>query len=79
MSSSFKGLTPGKVVLIFGVGFMHFSLKMLTSLANNFSMQNSIFKNSFGRKIFICKPIFKIFAAHFRTKGVLNHDKIIIV
>ena len=29
--------------------------------------------------MFICKPIFKIFAAHFRTKGMLNHDKIIFV
>ena len=29
--------------------------------------------------MFICKPIFKIFVAHFRTKGMLNHDKIIFV
>ena len=51
----------------------------MTSLANNFSMQKSLFKHIFGREIFICKPIFKIFAAHFRTKGMLNHDKIIFV
>ena len=43
-----------------------FSGKIVTSLANNFSMQNSLLKN-----------IFKMFAALFRTKGMLNHDKII--
>ena len=26
--------------------------------------------------MFVCKPILKIFAAHFRTKGMLNHDNI---
>ena len=26
--------------------------------------------------MFVCKPIFKILAAHFRTKGMLNHDNI---
>ena len=51
----------------------------MTSLANNFFMQKSIVKHIFGRYIFICKPIFKIFAALFRTKGMLNHDKIISV
>ena len=51
----------------------------MTSLANNFSMQKSLFKHIFGREIFICIPIFKIFAAHFRTKGMLNRDKIIFV
>ena len=49
----------------------------MTSLANNFSMQKSLFEDIFGCQMFICKPIFKIFAAHFRTKGMLNHDKII--
>ena len=49
----------------------------MTSLANNFSMEKSLFKYIFGLLIFICKPIFKIFAAHFRTKGMLNHDEII--
>ena len=29
--------------------------------------------------MFLCKQIFKIFAAHFRTKGMLNHDNIIFV
>ena len=51
----------------------------MTSLANNFSMQKSLFKHIFGRYVFIRKPIFKFFAAHFRTKGMLNHDKIIFV
>ena len=51
----------------------------MTSLANNFSMQKSLFKNIVGRYIFICKLIFKIFVAHFRTKGMLNHGKIICV
>ena len=49
----------------------------MTSLANNFSMQKSLFEHIFGRLIFICKLIFNFFAAHFRTKGMLNHDKII--
>ena len=35
--------------------------------------------SQFISTIFICKPIFKIFAAHFRIKGMLNHDKIIFV
>ena len=51
----------------------------MTSLADNFCMQKSLFKHIFERFIFICKSIFKIFAAHFRTKGMLNHDKIIFV
>ena len=46
----------------------------MTSLANNFSMKKSLFKH-----IFVCKQIFKIFAAPFRTKGMLNHGKIIFV
>ena len=29
--------------------------------------------------MFICKPIFKIFAAHFRTKGILTRNKIIFL
>ena len=49
----------------------------MTSLGNNISMQRSLLKNIFGCYIFICKPIFKIFAAHFRTKGIINNDKII--
>ena len=39
----------------------------------------SLLKNIFGHLIFICEPIFKIFAAHFRTKGIPNNDKIIFV
>ena len=50
----------------------------MTSLANNFCMQKSLFKNIFGHLMFICERIFKIFAAHFRTKGMLNHGKIIL-
>ena len=49
----------------------------MTCLGNNFSMQKFLLRNIFGRYIFICKPIFKISAAHFRTKGILNNDKII--
>ena len=56
-----------------------FSGKIVTSLANNFSMWKSLFKNIFPCYTFICNPIFKIFAAHFRTKGMLNHDKITFV
>ena len=54
-----------------------FSGEIVTSLGNNFSMQKSLLRNIFGPYIFVCKPIFKIFAAHFRTKGILNNDKII--
>ena len=49
----------------------------MTLLANNLSMQKSLFKNMFFLpEMFICKPIFESFAAHCRTKGVLNRDKI---
>ena len=42
-------------------------------------MQNPYSKTFLHSEFFICKPIFKIFAAHFRTLGMLNHDKIILV
>ena len=61
------------------VKLLFFSGKIVTFLANNFSMQKSIFKNIFGHQIFISAPIFKFFAAHFKTEGMLNHDKIIFV
>ena len=47
----------------------------MTSLSNNFPTQTSLDRNIFGRSIFIYKPIFKIFVAHFRTRGILNNDK----
>ena len=37
------------------------------------------YSEAFWTLNFICKSIFKIFAAHFRTKGMLNEDKIIFV
>ena len=69
------------VLLIFNkiLELLIFSGKIVTSLTNNFSMQKSLLKNIFGCSIFICKPIFKIFAARSRTKGMLNHNKIIFV
>ena len=42
-------------------------------------MQNPIQKTFLDVNFFICELIFKIFAAHFRTKGILNNDKIIFV
>ena len=51
----------------------------MTSLANNFSMQKYLFKHIVDVNFFICELIFKLFAAHFRTKGMPNHDKIIFV
>ena len=51
----------------------------MTSLAHNFSMQKPLFNNILGVKFLFVKPIFKLFAAHFRTKGMLNHNKIIFV
>ena len=51
---------------------MHFRSNILTFI---FSMQKCLLKIIFGRKCFICEPIFKIFAAYFRTKLVLNIDK----
>ena len=89
LSTLFKRWTLGQHFLHFGVGFKNFqsniktlkkiSGKIVTSLANNFFVQKSLFKNIFGLSLFICKPIFKIFAGHFRTKGVLKHYKIIFV
>ena len=51
----------------------------MTFIADNFSMQKSLSKTLLDIKSFICKPIFKIFVAHFRTKGMLNHGKMIHV
>ena len=41
-------------------------------------MQNPFSKIFLDVK-FLCERIFKIFAAHIRTKGILNNDKIIFV
>ena len=41
-------------------------------------MQNPFSKTFLDVK-FLCERIFKIFAAHIRTKGILNNDKIIFV
>ena len=41
-------------------------------------MQNPFSKTFLDVK-FLCERIFKMFAAHIRTKGILNNDKIIFV
>ena len=50
--------TPGKLFLLFSVGFLHFykilkllffSGKIVTTLGKNFSLQKSLLKNIFGR------------------------------
>ena len=48
-----------------------FSGKIVISLGNN----TGTCKNSYSKHFW--KPIFKMFAAHFRTKRILNNDKII--
>ena len=40
-----------------------FCVKIITSLASNFTIENALFKTIFGHKILICQPISKIFAA----------------
>ena len=47
----------------------------MTSLAYIFTMEKKLVKIVFGRKFFICEPIFKIFAAHFTTFRVERDDK----
>ena len=47
----------------------------MTSPACHFSIQNSLFKNTFGHTITISHPIFKMFAAHFTTNLDLDIDK----
>ena len=37
-------------------------------------MEKALFKNIFLNKIFICKPIFKIFVALFKTFGMLHGE-----
>ena len=51
----------------------------MTSLANNFSMQKSLFKHILDVKFLFVNQFSKFFEAHFRTKGMLNQDKIIFV
>ena len=51
----------------------------MTSLANNFSMQKSIFQTFLDVKFLFVNRFSICFAAHFRTKGMLNHDKIIFL
>ena len=40
-------------------------------------MEKALFKSMFLHKIFICKPIFKIFVALFKTFGMQNGDMLI--
>ena len=49
----------------------------MTSLGNNFSMQKIPIEKRFWILIFYLSTDFQNFAAHFRTKGILNNDKII--
>ena len=44
----------------------------MTSLGNIFTMEKAPFKIIFGRKIVICEPISKMFAALFKTFGMLR-------
>ena len=52
----------------------------MTSLTNNFSMQKSLLKTFLDFKfLFVNRFLSFFFAADFRTKGMLNHDKIIFL
>ena len=51
----------------------------MTSLANNTPYENPYPNTFLDVKFFTCKPIFKMFATHFKTKVMLNYDKIIFV
>ena len=57
--------------------FRFFSGKIVTALADNFTMEKALFKNIFLHKFFICQPIFKIFVALFKTFGMQNGDRLI--
>ena len=48
---------------------------MTSEPACHFPIQNSLFKNIFGHKIFICQLIFKIFTAQFTTNLGLDIGK----
>ena len=48
----------------------------MTSLAKDFSMQNSLFKTFLDVNFLFVNRFSKFLAAHFRTKGMLNHDNI---
>ena len=57
--------------------FRLFPGKIVTSLADIFTMEEALFKIIFWHKIFICKPIFKIFVALFKTFEMQNGDVLI--
>ena len=49
----------------------------MTSLAYIFKMEKSPCQDKFfGRKCFICQPIFKLFGAHVKTFRMQKGDKI---
>ena len=48
----------------------------MTSLAYIFTMEKSLVKIIFGRKFFICQPIFIFFLALLKTFGIHRNDKI---
>ena len=57
--------------------FFFFLGKIVTSLADIFTMKKALFKIIFSHKMFVCYPIFKIFEALFKTFGMQNVDMVI--
>ena len=53
---------------------LNFCGKIITSLASNFTIENSLFKTIFGHKILICQPNSTMFAAPVAKSFVLNTD-----
>ena len=48
----------------------------MTSLGNIFTMEKALVQIIFGHIFFICEPIFKVFAALFKTFGMKKDDKV---
>ena len=79
-----KVFDSGKSFRTFDVDFKHFdkifrnlefSGQIVSSPACHVPIQNSLLKNIFGHKTFICQPIFKMFAAYFTTNLDLSIAK----
>ena len=54
------------------------SKEIVSSHAYNLTMEKALVKIIFGRKIFICQPIFKFFVALFTIFGMPKDDKITV-
>ena len=78
------GLHLNKQIFIFGMDLSFLKQKfrkkipgiIVTTLGNTFTMKKALVQIIFGHLILICEPISIIFAALFKTFGMLKDDKV---